>query len=98
MRVDWCIHVLLENVEPYYIHMQHLKEPGILRPRKSREQLARSERRANEIPDEECVCDENNNNKYWVRIQNNNTCDTWYKVIYTSSEFFSLYPLVVIGI
>ena len=87
-RVDWCIHVLLESVEPYYIHMQHLKQVGILRPRKSREQLARSKRRANEILDEECVCDENNNNEYWVHNQNNNTRDTWYKVIYRSSEFF----------
>ena len=65
--------------------MQHLKELGILRPRKSHEQLARSEHRANEIPDEECVCDENNNNEYWVHSQNNNTRDTWYKVIYRSS-------------
>ena len=29
-RVDWLIHVLLENVEPYYIPMQHLKEVGFI--------------------------------------------------------------------
>ena len=87
-RVDWLIHVLLENVEPYYIHMQRLKESGFIRPRKSVEQLARCQCKAYEIPDEECVCDMKNTNEYWVRSQNKNTRDTWYKVIYTGSNFF----------
>ena len=76
-RVDWLMYVLLTMVEQYYIHMQHLKEAGSVRPRKSEKQLNASKCKANQIPNEDCVADDKNNNEYWVRSQNKDTRDTW---------------------
>jgi len=76
---------LLTMVELYYIHMQHLKEAGFVRPRISEKQLNASKCRANKIPNEDCVADDTNNNEYWVRSQNKDTRDTWYNVIYRGS-------------
>lgn len=85
-RVDWLIHVLLTNVQLYYIHMQRLKEAGVIRPRKSLEQLNASKCRANQIPDEDCVVNPKSNKEYRVRSQNMDTRDTWYSVIYKGSD------------
>ena len=85
-RVDWLIYVLMKNVELYYNHMQRLKEVGFIRPRKYEEQLNASKCKANQIPNEDCVADQESNNEYWVRSQNKDTHDTWYKVIHKGSN------------
>ena len=36
--VDWLIFVLLKKIELYYIHNQHLKETGVIRPTKCKKQ------------------------------------------------------------
>ena len=66
--------------------MQRLKEVGFIRPRKYEEQLNASKCKANQIPNEDCVADQESNNEYWVRSQNKDTHDTWYKVIHKISN------------
>ena len=61
------MYVLLTMVELYYIHMQGLKEVGFVRPRKYEKRLNASKCTANQIPNEDCVADDKNNNEYWVR-------------------------------
>ena len=86
-RVGWLIHVLLTKVELYYKHMQHLKEVGVIRPKKSQEQLKSSRFKANKIPNKDCVVDHKSIGEYRVRSQNKDTRGTWYNVIYKGSTF-----------
>ena len=58
-RVDWLIYTLTK-VELYYNHMQRLKEAGFIRPRKVEEQLNASKCRSKQIPNEDCVANEQN--------------------------------------
>ena len=71
INVDWLIYTLM--VELYYNHMQHLKEAGFIRPLKVEEQLTASKHRAKQIPDEDCVGNEQSHKEYWVHRQNNDT-------------------------
>ena len=66
--------------------MQHLKEVAFIRPLKVEEQLAASKRRAKQIPDEDCVGNEQSHKEYWVRSQNNDNRNTWYKVVYKGAN------------
>lgn len=51
---------------------------------KIEEQLNSFKCRANQISNEDCVCDEKSNDDYWVHSQNKDTHDIWYSVIFVA--------------
>ena len=69
--------------------MQCLKEVGFIRPRKVEEQLNASKCREKQIPNEDCVANEQGRKEYWVRSKKNDTQNTWYKVVYKGANKYS---------